>query len=71
MSESELSRYQDALMDLLARRGIDRGERLRVLREGEAFAPFAAYVEGFDPALVDFLAAVVHKWGRPRQGEGG
>jgi hypothetical protein len=53
-------------MDLLAGDDVGRAERLRILRENPAFAPFAEYVAGFDPAMVDFLAAVARKWARPR-----
>jgi hypothetical protein len=55
-------------MDLLAGDDVGRGERLRVLHEDPAFAPFEEYIAGFDPAMVDFLAAVARKWGRRRGG---
>jgi hypothetical protein len=68
--DAELERYQSELMDVLARKDIDLATRLTILREGEAFAPYAAYVETFDPDLVALGTAILERWARrERNGE--
>ncbi|HEY2510816.1 MAG TPA: hypothetical protein VGI39_08170 [Polyangiaceae bacterium] len=62
MSGSELERYQTRLLEVLGGPDLGREERMRVLREDPAFAPYADYVAGFDAGMIDFMAGVARTW---------
>ena len=64
MADESLAWYQEALLNLLARQDIGDDERLRLLREQEAFAPFAGYVDGIEPCFVALGVELMRKWGR-------
>ena len=65
--DEELARYQEALMELLARPGASDAERVRALQEGEAFRPFAGYVSAIEPCFVALGAELLRTWGRKDQ----
>ncbi|HEY2514465.1 MAG TPA: hypothetical protein VGI39_26555 [Polyangiaceae bacterium] len=67
MPDSKLARYQSALLSLLTWEGLDLEERMRMLREHEVFAPYAEYVEGFDPHFVELSAVIAQKWAKPKR----
>jgi hypothetical protein len=64
-----LDRFQTALLELLAEPlGVD--EILGRLANDPAFAPYADYVAGFEPRMVEVAAELVKRWGRLRPGAG-
>jgi hypothetical protein len=65
MTDLSLARYQSALMALLARKDIDDNERLRLLREEPAFAPFADYVAGVQRPFLSSVACTMGYYARP------
>jgi len=70
MSDSPLARYQSALLALLIRDDLDLDARIAKLRDDAEFAPYAAYVAGFDPAFVEQGVRVTQRWARAARGAG-
>ena len=66
MGDPDLARYQAALMALFARTDIDDSERMRILREDAAFAPYADYVKTIERPFVALAANIYEKYGRPK-----
>ena len=65
--DARLAAFQAALLELLAQ-GLSPEEVIARLRSDAAFAPFADYVETFEPRMVEVAAALVKKWGRRATG---
>lgn len=65
MGDPDLSRYQSALMALFWRTDIDDNDRMRILREDPAFAPYATYVSTFERPFVALGAGIMQSYGRP------
>ena len=58
-----LDRFQAALLELLAE--TDDVEAIRArLAADPAFAPYAAYVAGFEPRMLAVASELVRRWGR-------
>jgi hypothetical protein len=66
-SADDLAAFQRALLELLGR-PLSPEQIAAELRTGEAFAPYRAYVAGFEPRMVEVAAQLVKKWGRRRDG---
>jgi hypothetical protein len=67
--DGELARYQEALMELFAREGLDDEEHFEILREAPAFTPYATYVEEVELRFVALGAELLRKWGRREESE--
>jgi hypothetical protein len=61
--DERLSAFQAALLELLSQ-PLSPDELIARLRTDAAFAPFADYIETFEPRMVEVAAALVKKWGR-------
>ncbi len=58
-----LDHFQRALLELLASAD-DLNEIRERLASDAAFTPFAEYVAGFEPRMLEIAAALVKRWGR-------
>lgn len=59
--ESNLAEFQDALLELLAG-GHPQHVVLDTLQTDPRFAPYKAYINGFDPDMVAVACELMGKW---------
>ena len=60
---TDLAAYQAALLELLAQ-PLSPDELMHRLRTDKAFEAHRAYIESFEPRMVEVSALLVKKWGR-------
>ena len=60
--DAGLAAFQAALLDLLDQR-VGSEELLRRLRTDPRMAPYRAYLDTFEPRMVEVATALLAKWG--------
>ena len=66
--EQELAAFQAAFISALGEE-VEAQRTLARLRTDPRCAPFAAWIEGFEPEMLEVAAHLVHKWGRRAESE--
>ena len=70
--DPELAAFQACLLEVLHRHR-DADSILAALRDSAATRPFAGYLDGFEPEMLELAALLVRKWARrstPEPGTG-
>jgi hypothetical protein len=63
--ESQLAKYQDALLSLLSSR-LPQAEILKTLETDPRFEDFRQYVAGFDPDMVAVACELMGTWAKKK-----
>jgi hypothetical protein len=66
-TSAQLAEFQSALVQLLAQ-DLPVSAMQQRLAEDAAFAAFRAYVQLFEPRMLEVAALLVKKWGKPTDG---